>query len=75
MRWLGPASSRWLLAPEGIDQVELTEPWKAVQDAGGTPKLLSIDSGEVQAYSPRGTAGERPADVTVHCESRSYHWP
>ena len=27
----------FLVAPEGIEQAELTEPWKAVQDAGGTP--------------------------------------
>lgn len=28
----------FLVAPEGIEQVELTEPWKAVQEAGGTPR-------------------------------------
>ena len=28
----------FLVAPEGIEQVELTEPWRAVQDAGGTPR-------------------------------------
>jgi len=31
----------FLVASEGIEQVELTEPWKAVQDAGGTPRLLA----------------------------------
>ena len=31
----------FLVAAEGIEQVELTEPWKAVQEAGGTPRLLS----------------------------------
>ena len=40
----------FLVAPEGVEQVELTEPWSAVEDAGGTPKLLSTDSGEVQAF-------------------------
>ena len=29
------------VATEGIEQVELTEPWKAVEEAGGTPKLVS----------------------------------
>ncbi|MDF2968597.1 MAG: intracellular protease, PfpI family [Nocardioidaceae bacterium] len=38
------------VAPEGIEQVELTEPWKAVEQAGGTPKLLSTSSGTVQAF-------------------------
>ena len=35
------------VAAEGIEQVELTEPWKAVQQAGGTPRLVSTDSGQV----------------------------
>jgi protease I len=39
------------VAAEGIEQVELTEPWKAVVEAGGTPKLLSVESGEVQAFN------------------------
>ena len=41
----------FLVAPEGAEQVELTEPWKAVEDAGGTPELLSTDSGEIQAFN------------------------
>jgi len=40
----------FLVAPEGIEQVELTDPWQAVEKAGGTPRLLSTDSGEVQAF-------------------------
>ena len=27
----------FLVANEGIEQVELTEPWKAVEEAGGAP--------------------------------------
>jgi protease I len=38
------------VAAEGIEQVELTEPWKAVEQAGGTPRLVSTDSGKVQAF-------------------------
>ena len=40
----------FLVAPEGIEQLELTEPWKAVQEAGGTAHLISTDRGQVQAY-------------------------
>jgi protease I len=40
----------FLVAPEGIEQVELTDPWQAVEKAGGTPRLLSTESGEVQAF-------------------------
>jgi protease I len=41
----------FLVAPEGVEQVELTEPWKAVQDAGGTPELISTEVGKVQAFN------------------------
>jgi protease I len=40
----------FLVANEGIEQVELTEPWRAVLEAGGTPRLLAPESGQVQAY-------------------------
>jgi len=40
----------FLVAPEGAEQVELTEPWKAVDEAGGTPELLSTTSGRIQAF-------------------------
>jgi protease I len=41
----------FLVAPEGIEQVELTEPWKAVKEAGGQPELISTASGSVQAFN------------------------
>jgi protease I len=39
------------LAAEGVEQVELTEPWKAVQEAGGSPELISLEEGQVQAFN------------------------
>src|SRR3954464_3703836 len=39
------------LATDGVEEVELTEPWKAVEDAGGTPELISTESGEIQAFN------------------------
>ncbi len=41
----------FLVAPEGTEQVELTEPWKAVEQAGGTPELVSTEVGKVQAFN------------------------
>ena len=38
------------LATEGVEQVELTDPWQAVEAAGGTPELISLETGEVQAF-------------------------
>ena len=55
----------FLVAPEGIEQVELTEPWKAVQDAGGTPRLVSTDSGTVQAFNHLDKADTFDVDETV----------
>jgi protease I len=55
----------FLVAPEGVEQVELTEPWKAVEDAGGTPELLSTDSGEIQAFNHLDKADTFPVDRTV----------
>ena len=39
------------LASDMVEEVELTEPWKAVEQAGGTPELLSIQDGEIQAFN------------------------
>jgi protease I len=39
------------VAHEGVEQVELTEPWKAVEESGGTPKLVSTTSDQVQAFN------------------------
>jgi len=36
------------LATDGFEQVELTEPWKAVQQAGGSSLLVSLSAGEIQ---------------------------
>jgi protease I len=40
----------FLVAPEGVEQIELTEPWTAVEEAGGTPRLVSTKAGRVQAF-------------------------
>jgi len=39
------------LATEGVEQVELTEPWEAVREAGGTPELIALEAGTVQAFN------------------------
>jgi protease I len=55
----------FLVAPEGIEQVELTEPWKAVQEAGGQPVLVSTESGQVQAFNHLDKADTFSVDATV----------
>ena len=39
----------FLVANEGVEQVELESPWHAVQHHGGTPELLAPSAGIVQA--------------------------
>jgi protease I len=40
----------FLVANEGVEQVELVRPWQAVERAGGQPVLVAPKSGEVQAF-------------------------
>lgn len=54
-----------LVAAEGIEQVELTDPWKALQDAGWEPVLVSPEAGEVQAFNHLEPADTFPVDQTV----------
>ena len=55
----------FLVASEGIEQVELTEPWKAVTDAGHEAYVVSPESGEVQMYHHLDKGDTKPVDVTV----------
>jgi protease I len=55
----------FLVAAEGIEQVELTQPWQAVQDAGAQPVLVSPSSGTVQGFDHLDKADTFPVDVTV----------
>jgi protease I len=41
----------FLVANEGVEQIELTEPWKAVEEAGGTPELIAPKPGQTQAFN------------------------
>lgn len=52
----------FLVAPEGAEQVELTEPWQAVKKAGGTPELISTEVGKVQAFNHLDKADTFDAD-------------
>ena len=55
----------FLVANEGIEQVELTEPWKAVKEAGATPTLVAPEPGEAQAFNHLDKADAFDVDVTV----------
>ena len=55
----------FLVAAEGIERVELTEPWAAVVEAGGSPVLLSPEKGEVQTFDHLDKAETLPVDKAV----------
>jgi protease I len=53
------------LAANGVEQVELTEPWKAVKDAGAEVELLSIEEGEIQGMNHMDKGDTFPVDKHV----------
>ncbi|MGN6474094.1 MAG: type 1 glutamine amidotransferase domain-containing protein [Mycobacteriales bacterium] len=55
----------FLVANEGVEQVELTEPWKAVKNAGGVPILVAPDGGRTQAFNHLDKADTFPVDVDL----------
>ena len=55
----------FLVANDGIEEVELTEPWRAVEEAGGVPLLLAPEAGKAQAREHLEPAGVYDVDITV----------
>ncbi|WP_198957176.1 type 1 glutamine amidotransferase domain-containing protein [Mycobacterium lehmannii] len=61
----------FLVATEGVEQVELTEPWKAVEQAGGTPELVSTEVGKIQAFNHLTPADTFDAEKSADSVSAS----
>jgi protease I len=53
------------LATDGVEQVELTEPWKKVEEEGGKPELISLESGEIQGFEHLDKGDTFPVDKPV----------
>jgi protease I len=53
------------LATDGVEQVELTEPWRKIEDEGGTPELISLESGEIQGFDHLDKADTFKVDKPV----------
>ncbi len=54
-----------LVANEGIEQVELTEPWLALEKAGAEPELVAPKAGRAQAMNHLDKAETFPVDRVV----------
>ena len=53
------------VATDGVEQVELTQPWEAVKDAGGIPELISMEDGEIQGFNHLDKGDTFPVDRTA----------
>ena len=53
------------LATDMVEQIELTEPWKAVTEAGAKPELISLEEGEIQGFNHYDKADTFKVDRTV----------
>lgn len=45
------------LATNGFEQVELTEPWEKIKQAGATVKLISLEKGKNSGDEPLRKGG------------------
>jgi len=59
----------FLVANEGVEQIELTEPLQAVKQAGGTPRLVAPEGRKVQAFNHLDKGDTFEVDETVESAS------
>ena len=55
----------FLVANEGVEQIELTDPWQAVEQDGGQPVLVAPEPGRVQAFNHLDRGAVFPVHQTV----------
>jgi len=53
------------LATDGVEEIEYTQPRKAVEEAGGTAELVSLKGGEIQAFNHLDMAGRYRVEKQV----------
>jgi len=54
-----------ILATDGVEQVELTEPRKAIEEAGADVELISLEDGEIQGFEHLDKGETFDVDKTV----------
>ncbi|SDN17014.1 type 1 glutamine amidotransferase domain-containing protein [Allokutzneria albata] len=55
----------FMVADEGIEQIELTSPWQAVLDAPAEPRLLGPQLGTVRGFNHLDPADSFSVDVAI----------
>lgn len=53
------------LATDGVEQIELTRPWKEIRDAGAEVVLVSLKSGQIQGFNHLDKADRFRVDETL----------
>jgi protease I len=53
------------LATDGVEQVELTEPWRAAKEAGAQVELVSVKAGAIQGVNGLDKADTFPVDHVI----------
>ena len=53
------------LAADMFEEVELTKPWQALEQAGANVELISLKEGEIQGFNHYDKAGSFKVDKTV----------
>lgn len=62
------------LATEGVEQVELTQPWQAIKDAGAEAELISLEDGEFDGFHGLDRADSFQVDKKVaDANANDYH--
>jgi len=59
----------FLVASEGVEQVELTSPWESVAGSGAEPVLIAPESGTIQAFNHLDKGETFDVDVPVSSAS------
>jgi protease I len=54
-----------ILATDGVEQVELVEPRKALEDEGAQTELVSLEEGQIQGFDHLDHADKLDVDTTV----------
>jgi protease I len=54
------------LAADGVEQVELESPWKAVAAAGASPQLVSLHGGMIQTFKHWDKSDQKKVDLVVN---------
>ncbi|MCZ2816857.1 type 1 glutamine amidotransferase domain-containing protein [Modestobacter sp. VKM Ac-2984] len=54
-----------VLATDGVEQVELDQPWQALVDAGARPELVGLEAGTITAYQHIDKGDTKDVDVAV----------